>query len=285
MISINHLDRVKTLSKLMTDKGCKFFTSEELCQVFSLNNNKVCHIIGSGWSLNHSKHIIGEKDFVIGFNYSAFADIKFDAYFIELAGSKLRFESIIQYMILNEAVFPYTENIFFKNIWEPKNDLDMMIKFYRDRIIFIKDILLYTKDEKDAYVIVENMLQMDKIYVKQICSSVLALISIAALSGFKKIVLHGIDFYGPHFFDMSEFVNRRKTELPRKKANKIKANQVHEFKKKHKTMTRAFIALNRFIYLFHKRLLKDDVILMAASKKSPSSKILPLYDFFNCIEE
>ena len=278
MISIKHFEKVNTLSTIMIEKGCRFYTSEKLCKIFSFNNEKVCHIVGSGWSLNHSKDIIREEDFVVGFNFSAFADIKFDAYFIELAGSKFHFESIIQYMLLDEVVFPSVKNVFFKNIWEKKNDLDMMIKFYKDKLIFLKDILLYTKEVGDAYRIVENMLQMDKKYVKQICSSVLAIISIASLSGFNRIVLHGIDFYGPHFFDMSDFVNKRKTELPRKQISNIKANHFKEFLKKHKTMTKAFIPLDRFIYLFHKRLLKDNIALMTASKKSPSSKILPLYD-------
>ena len=48
------------------------------------HSGKVCHIIGSGYSLNDSIAKIKKNDFVMGFNFAALANLDFDLFFLNL---------------------------------------------------------------------------------------------------------------------------------------------------------------------------------------------------------
>jgi hypothetical protein len=277
MINIQHRVKVEEISKILKDKGCNFIEAEMIYQKMSLKKEEICHIIGSGWSLNHSISCIRNNDYVMGFNYAAFADLKFDMYFVELAGKAKKFETLIQFMLLKESILKYiNDNLYFKNIWEDKNDIEMMVKLYKDNAFFVKDIVIDTQKTIYSRKIVDILLKKDVIYLKQTCSTSLTCILSAFFAGFNNIVLHGIDFGGPHFFDIDSFISKRETNFPRRKKIKIKYHQSDKFKVSHNTMNAA-IPHSTYLKIFYERLKELDVSLYAATYKSPLSKILPVY--------
>ncbi len=203
-----------------------------------------------------------------------------DFYFVEYAGGENKhsiFQSLVQYQLIKEAVLPKTKNIYFKNIWQqPRNDVYWMSKLYKDHAIFIRDVLITSNSKYDVPVIVEFMLCKDSLYLKQTCSTVLTCISLAAIAGFKKIVLHGIDLYGPHFFEMENFKKVRSTELPKiKKTGCYKYQDVEELIRPHSTERQA-IPLSLYLSSFYKVLEAKGIELMTASHRSFSSRILPV---------
>ena len=93
-------------------KNKKHFINE-----YKSQNNKVCHIIGSGYSLDFSKNKIKSNDFVIGFNFAALEKLNFDLYFFEFAGSNCRDISIKQREVLNDLVLNKKRHLYFINFY------------------------------------------------------------------------------------------------------------------------------------------------------------------------
>jgi hypothetical protein len=280
MFSVKKSYEVEIISQKMVDKGCQFVYPNNIIENISNQNHKICHIIGSGWSLNDSLKKVEKDSYVMGYNFAAFSDLNFDFYFVENAGvepstNKLRFKSIIQYMLVNETIISKTNDIYFKNIWQFPNTVNEMVNLYADKLKFVRDVIIFSNKTNDARYIVAYMLQEDKRYIKQICSTNLTCIALAAMAGFKKIVVHGVDFFGPNFFDMESFVNVRKTELPCKSTKKYTYKDL-KLMNIHGTMKDAIphsILIKEFCNILKTR----GVTLMSASKKSPLSKILPLF--------
>ncbi len=77
MITVHHIDIVNNTAARLMEKGCQFKSNEELCRNIARNNQKICHIIGSGWSLNHTISSISENAYIMGFNSAAQADLSF----------------------------------------------------------------------------------------------------------------------------------------------------------------------------------------------------------------
>ena len=111
--------------------------------------------------------------------------------------------------------------LLFKNLWQDKNDINFAVDHYKDRVFFIRDIIIphYINSSKILDYSLEKLLLHDPYYFRGACSTIINSIVFAKFLGFRKIVLHGVDYYGDYFFDNLKY----KTSYP---------NMVPPFKKK-----------------------------------------------------
>jgi hypothetical protein len=230
MFYIQHIEKTLSISKALSRFGCRFILPDSLYKKMAEHNNKICHIIGSGWSLNKSIALVNKNDYIIGFNFSAFYSMPFNMYFIEANEDKEINQTIYQLAI--DVVCQYTDNVFFKNIWEIPHVLETLVPLYKEKVMFIRDVIIMPQNVQAVPDTVRFMLQKDSLFIKQTCSTVLTCITCAAIAGFKKIVLHGIDFWGPYFFDMENFHNKSTIKLPPTKYTSkrpIKYSQLRQY--------------------------------------------------------
>lgn len=163
-------------------------------------NSDICHIIGSGWSLNESMGLVGDKDFVIGFNYSALAPLRFDAYFFEFGGTAVEDVSRAHLFLAQQKVLNQTDLVFFKNIWEGKNEAYFIYKNWFGVAFLVRDSIYPLGG--NVKLLVESIFNDRSRYLPQACSTMVTLVALAYRSGFKKIVLHGLDFGGEYFYQV-----------------------------------------------------------------------------------
>lgn len=170
-----------------------------------------CHILASGWSLNHSYvKIDRSKSFVIGFNFSFLKCKDPDLHFVENSSIKnLRFftNTVQLYWGLKRFNVFSSSKVVFKNLSELKNSMPLVGMLYSDKAFFIKDRHFRIFGGKAISPTITRMCSDDKV-LPQAISSVVGLILLAKTMGFKKIIVHGLDFYGPHFYgaDVSEII-------------------------------------------------------------------------------
>ncbi|QOR39080.1 hypothetical protein HNO52_11560 [Billgrantia diversa] len=174
--------------------------------ISSLRNDRLprrCHILGSGWSLNHSFCTINtEKEFVIGFNFSYLKFNSPDLHFVENASYKNHVFSdntaLIYYGLRRHSVF---ENsiVVFKNLSEIKNNVKLISSLYSKKSLFIKDKHYRILSNESLEYCVDKMME-DHGYVPQAYSSAIGLIFFAYHMGFEEIIIHGLDFGGAHFY-------------------------------------------------------------------------------------
>jgi hypothetical protein len=279
--------RFKTKSEkkydLLRKEGCKvvspLIAKNEILANYSVDNNAICHIIGSGWSLNHSCHSIKSSDFVIGFNQAALCpSIKFNVYFVEFGSSKMEDISKKQLRLINEVVKKQTAHIYFKNIWEDKNDIDFIIENWSTNISYIKDYWIPCLFAKNLYQSLAFFLENDNSYLKQYCSTVLTSILFAKFLGFKKIILHGVDFGGAYFFDVEGYFHLLQYRPNKEKEahfyGELSKNNVH-------STARLSTGLKNSLPIIHNFLYDQGIELFSATDISPSSEILPVFSSRN----
>ncbi|PKM13116.1 MAG: hypothetical protein CVV13_02490 [Gammaproteobacteria bacterium HGW-Gammaproteobacteria-3] len=113
-------------------------------------------------------------------------------------------------------------------------------------------------------------LDKDMTHIKQYASTSLTMIALARNIGFKKIVIHGLDFGGPHFFHADDFDNITNLKPA-----------IYDYQKDlplHTTSdSNLGVGVKDVISVLFKLLEEDDVLLMAASSSSPASDYLPVY--------
>lgn len=259
-------------------KANKILTQPELIfRVKSAKINKcseICHIIGSGWSLNESISTISDKDFVIGFNYAGLIGINFDVYFVEFGGVTVKNISYQHLSIVKDYVMQHTDLIFFKNLWEDKNDVTFINDHWLSISTPIKDRIYPVHNKKHLKSVIEAMLSDQSDYLPQMASSVVTSIILAYKAGFKKIVIHGLDFGGQYFFEVDDFqVNA--AYIPDKKPEggfygKTEKNAIHP-------TASSKVGMKAIIPLLSESLGCKGVGLFSAILSSPVSKVLPVY--------
>ena len=106
--------------------------------------------------------------------------------------------------------------LIFKNLWQEKNDIDLAYTTYKDKALFIRDLVIPHYNISDFTInnTIDNLLFNDEDYFRESCSSVITAIIFAKYLGFKKIVLHGIDFHGDYFFDQVNYVKKYSELIP-----------------------------------------------------------------------
>jgi len=243
---------------------------------FSIADTNVCHIIGSGWSLEQSKHLACEKDaFVIGFNFAALSQLRFDMYFTEFGGIGCQHLANSQRLLIDDFIQPACSHIFFKNLADAKNDLEFALNFYQSRVRFIKDILLPCLYPGGLEHTMRRLIEGNNEVFFQYASSIMICIAVAKDIGFKNIVLHGVDFSGPYFFDAPAY-----KDLEMYKPKAVTGNEYSHSRSSSKDMhPTSFpgMGLRETLVILHRQLLQRGINLYTAISSSPSAEILPVY--------
>ena len=238
------------------------------------NNSKIAHIIGSGWSLNKTIGLVDKNDFVIGFNFSPLSKLDFDIYFIEFGGYKCSETSDFHRMLAEKVVIPSGGNVYFKNIWQERNDVQYIKNHIKGKYPLIKDYVVPCISEDKIQQCLEFCLNSDSNFIAQICSTSITSIILAYFFGFRKIVLHGIDFSGGYFFEQKDFDGYKRYLGLAKKCMYNKHLQTSD--QQHPTAV-LDIGMKQILPVLKDLLSERGVSLYASSSISPSSLILPAY--------
>jgi len=261
----------------LKNKGCKFSSINEIKKL-KPNNIDTCHIIGAGWSLLDSINKINPKtSYIIGFNNSAFANIPFDLYFTEHAGETCKDIMNLQLALFEETIFQSNTPLFFKNIWDCKNDVTNMTRHFKNKATFIKDYPLFCLNKNNVFNMCNRLMKNENVFLKQYASTVVMLISIAYKMGFSKIIIHGVDFSGSYFFELKNFKSIRSTPTPEKLYKKLYPQSTMKKdaggKFIHNTSI-GVVGMPEVLPILKTYLVARGVHLLAGTSKSPSSSIL-----------
>jgi len=176
------------------------------------SGREICHVIGSGASLSETYSIIDpESDALFTCNFGGLIDLPFDLYSVEIGTTRSAMYDISRCQAdLIEKVATDRTKIIVKNVWEGKVEDGFLRENYQVPLTVVKDVLLPDRIARNIlqagndYVVAAEILRRPENYIVQFISSVLTLISIAYFSGYSRIVVHGLDGAGPHFFHKSE---------------------------------------------------------------------------------
>lgn len=258
-------------------KSSEIITQSKILSIVTHEKSKkdsdVCHIIGSGWSLHESISSISEKDFVVGFNYAGLIGIPFDIYFVEFGGSAVKNISYQHLSIVKDYVLKHTNLIFFKNLWEDKNDMEFVNDHWLSVSTPIKDRIYPVLDEKYLEFVINTMLSEKSDFLPQVISSVVTSIILAYKAGFNKIVIHGVDFGGQYFYEVDGFQiddNYISIDTPEGGFYGKTVKGVA-----HPTAT-ANVGMKEVLPVLRQCLENRGVGLFSATSKSPASEFLPL---------
>ena len=289
------LCNINLANKIITDRSIKIH-KKKLHQIEKKFDNKLifhspmnfrylykdlsdsCHIWGSGSTSEETKNFVkGTKNFFnIGFGFACLLGIDFDFYFIENASNKNKELLKTQNKALDNFLKKNTILVF-KNLWQEKNDIDLAYSTYKNKALFIRDLIIPHYQMKDFVInnTVDELLLEDSYYFRGACSTVITSIIFAKYLGFKKIVLHGIDFQGSYFFDNDIYKQNYPDLIPPHVEN-VYDNKWRNNKKKHPTAN----CLEVILHKLSKRLNNNYKIeLFSSTKVSGSSKYLkPFFD-------
>ncbi|SFT81853.1 hypothetical protein [Halomonas saccharevitans] len=241
-----------------------------------------CHILGSGWSLNYSYSTIDlDNDFVIGFNFSYLKCNHPDLHFVENASGKNEFFAenmvLLYYGLCRHRVFD-NSLVVFKNLSEMKNDLRLISGLYSKKAVYVKDKHYRVLSEKCLRYCVDNMTR-DNGVLPQAYSSAVGLIFLAFHMGFEEIVIHGLDFGGPHFYgsDLIEAIASFDNQAPPKKDECTEHQQ-------HKTSRSSGGVSMQDMLVLIKEDFENKGVKLYSTSPSPSSSILGYsneFEFFS----
>lgn len=239
--------------------------------------SNICHIIGGGYSVKHSKKKINTKtDFVMGCNLAALIDLKFDLYSVEFGSIDKKYEpkytvrNIVKYKLQKERTF-----IIFKNITSNKLDFSFL-DTYNNMINFILDYSWRCFDTTQLKYYIQNyLLKKNKRLFYQYNSTLVLLISIAYELNFKKIVIHGLDFGGKYFFSDQNIIHKNKHLIYKNELNTYKN---HNISKKGSYQSHKTLNMKLMFKLISSSLLEKKVTLYGATKNSASSKFLKIFN-------
>jgi hypothetical protein len=243
-------------------------------------NNKrsnICHIIGSGYSVKHSKKKINTKtDFVMGCNLAALIDLKFDLYSVEFGSIDKKYEpkytvrNIVKYKLQEEHTF-----IIFKNITSNKLDFGFL-STYNNMVDYILDYSWRCFNITQLRYYIQNyLLKKNKKLFYQYNSTLVLLISIAYELNFKQIVIHGLDFGGRYFFSDKDIIHKNKHLIYKNELNNYKNNNIS---KKGSYQSHKTLNMKLMFKLISGSLLEKKITLYSATKNSASSKFLKLFN-------
>jgi hypothetical protein len=158
----------------------------------------ICHIIATGYSAisAHKNNVIKEGDFIIGMNDAAFLPYIFDFYFFE-DNSRIEDkckESTIKRIPLLEKTRNRIPKLVLKNVYSSDpcffSNASSNIKYS----IVLDTQLIYSAD------VVKKLFRRPFLLIPQFSSTVITATMLAYHIGFKNIIIHGLDFSGPHIY-------------------------------------------------------------------------------------
>lgn len=255
--------------------GLKLHSAHEVAAA-PLKRYDACHIIGSGWSLRHSlEHLDQGRDFVVGFNFACLAQTHFNLYFVEFGGPSCADITEAQVAALDHFGVPQGADVYFKNLWQEKNDLAYAAKAYGERVLFVRDLDVACALKRYLYDTACTLLEDDPEYLRQYSSTALTAVALARRMGFQQIVLHGVDFGGAYFFDLPEFAAVARYRPPQ--ANKAAYASTERRGGVHATSQKP-TGMAAIIPHLASRLEEEGIGLYAAAVESPLSQLLPVYE-------
>lgn len=176
----------------------------------------VCHIIATGSSAldAYKAGVVKPGDYIIGINFAAYLPYTFDFYFFDdlfslddvyIAKTKCisdllnKRKDFIQHLVYKNAavVFP-----------------DVMQKLIPD----LKFSVVY--DKVFYYPCVKKLFVRPAFIMPQYCSSTIISAVLAYHAGFKNIVMHGLDFTGPHIYHDKELQKQTGIDAPNQHVSK-----------------------------------------------------------------
>ncbi|GGK09151.1 hypothetical protein [Pseudomonas matsuisoli] len=228
----------------------------------------VCHILASGWSLNCTLSSINKDDYVIGFNFSFLAWPNADVHFIENASLKNEYfldNTVTIYEFLKRFSVLGKGNLVFKNLSEFKNSVRLVGMLYGRHAKFIRDRHYRVFNGLDLDHVLRDMME-DEFRLPQAYSSVISMVFLARRLGFKTIVVHGLDFSGPHFYE----------DLEKVRVDGFCPSEIKEIhSRSHKTAVgENGIGVGVVISKIKGMLKLEDIELYAAGAISPSASII-----------
>lgn len=233
--------------------------------------NDVCHILGSGWSLTQGLGSIRDDDFVIGFNFSGIAYQKSDLYFIELATDDMdRADASCKQYELWKTLNAYPTVFVFKNILEKYNKISMINDNYGKNVVYLKDAVVGCEQGLDEDEFVDFLFSSEVFFFKnqaQSISTTILCIILAYRAGFKKIILHGVDFFGAHFYENTLFAN---SKFAPNTILKNKSSSMHQTNSE-------YFSHSSVLCVMKKKLEQKGVLLISATSASPSGFLLGVY--------
>lgn len=170
-------------------------------------SDQIAHILGSGGSILTSiQKINPSRDFIIGFNFAPLLRVPIDVYLAEVASKEHEILSEGLKSCLHEN--PASE-ILFKNLWQGRLSSRYIEANFKIPSKLLCDILLPVdlscSSPKSEQIVGEKLLEPDPIFAFQKTSTIFLLIAQSLLAGYKKVVVHGLDFGGPHFYKLPQF--------------------------------------------------------------------------------
>lgn len=189
-------------------------------RIININNKEVCHIFGNGISLMDTVDKVNNNDFVISMNAGALIPCKLDIWMTELhpksdeqvaaiggVNENIKLFHLLKKYVTekNPKCIPLVKNLWFNNI--SFNAYDKNSEFF-----VLQDFLVRPRltNQKIITRVVRMLIADDSKIFGQMKTSLLTAILIAKKLGFKKIILHGCDGKGSHFFH-HEYFDSEKT--------------------------------------------------------------------------
>jgi len=265
-----------------------FFEFNKTNKIFKKKTDTI-FILGSGSTINEISqeewlHI--KKNTSVGFNYFMFHDFIPDSYLIEPARKSdfLMCRNLIKLIKINKEYLSQTKVIMHRM------GCYQILKFYlkKNKInykLFTPFDFGFNSINKLDKILESFFLKIINVFFvpAQGCASVERIVLSAYLSGYKKIVLCGVDLNNNEYF----FYQKGKYENVLKSNAKIieKYNKVHHSKNIHVTndakKAKQGITISEILKVYNNYFKKNNVELYTLNKKSVLSDFLPIYKITN----
>jgi hypothetical protein len=215
----------------------------------------ICHIIASGYSAlsSYNNNIIKSNEYIIGMNFSAFLPYKFDFYFCEPGPNEI----IEKLFLLLERCNTRISRLVFKNIYY-SNDLSNISSEIKYSIVLDKQLIFNTDT-------VKKLVRRPALLMPQFSSTVITATMLAYHIGFKNIIIHGLDFSGPHLYHDESLQKQIGIEAPTPYVSKEKV---------HLTAAGQELVWPGLIQFFAKK----DINIFCASNESNFKKYVKVWD-------
>lgn len=219
---------------------------------------KRVHVLMPGSSVIESVGQIDSNDFVIGFNLASFLPVKLDLIFVENSNNTLY--SSLQYKSCSFQAGLGSKTLI-KNLWmKERHDKDVLMA-YNEFSEFVIDVPLRPSFIANKFFLKKWLLNADYAYSSFMSSSFFAL-NYLFLSGAKEIILHGIDFGGQYFWEVSDFLCVEDHRLKNIKSNKIHPTEIGR------------LAFSKIITYLVDSLRENEVEVYAANSEGSLGKLL-----------
>ncbi len=173
-----------------------------------------CHILCSGSSIFDSISIIKSNQFVLGFNSSLALPIHHDLYFMEAYSfNNNTILSALSALFRQSLISAKPSEILLKNSQSKLIDYDQLLSDISpySNLYLLPDTILPTQTfasiPSSCSTLVKYLLYNKSFYTTQAVLSVYTFIVLACRLGFRKIIIHGFDLSGSHFYCDPRFLN------------------------------------------------------------------------------